>query len=177
MAVPCLAAALPVLGGAAALIRLTTGEAPLFRQERLGRDGRPFQIHKLRTMRGAAQQVAPEDGKTDPRDPRITPIGHVLRRSALDELPQLWDVVRGEMSLVGPRPTVPEQGPAFGDAQATRLRVRPGLTGWSQIHGNTRLGWQKRADLDRWYVEHASLWLDLQILARTPLAILRGKTS
>lgn len=167
-----LGALAPALVGTAFCITATTGDPPLYCQQRLGRGGRTFLVWKFRTMRG--EERAPEDGWTRPDDPRITPVGRLLRRTGIDELPQLYNVLRGDMSLVGPRPTVPEQGPSFGPAQEHRLRVRPGLTGWSQIRGNAALGWSERGRLDRWYVEHQGFWLDLVILGATPLAVLRG---
>jgi lipopolysaccharide/colanic/teichoic acid biosynthesis glycosyltransferase len=107
-------------------------------------------------------------------DPRITRVGRVLRKLSLDELPQLWNVVRGDMSLIGPRPTLAYQVERYTSHQRKRLDVKPGITGWAQIHGRARLPWDERIELDVWYVEHHSPWLDLKILARTPLALFAG---
>jgi lipopolysaccharide/colanic/teichoic acid biosynthesis glycosyltransferase len=110
----------------------------------------------------------------DARDPRITRVGRLLRRLSLDELPQLWNVVRGDMSLIGPRPTLRYQVDSYTPRQRRRLEVRPGITGWAQVQGRAALPWEERIELDLWYVEHRSVWLDLQILARTPLTLFRG---
>jgi lipopolysaccharide/colanic/teichoic acid biosynthesis glycosyltransferase len=107
-------------------------------------------------------------------DPRITRVGRVLRKLSLDELPQLWNVIRGDMSVIGPRPTLRYQVERYDERQRRRLEVKPGITGWAQIHGRARLPWAERIELDLWYVEHRSPWLDLKILARTPLALFRG---
>ena len=107
-------------------------------------------------------------------DPRITRVGRLLRRLSIDELPQLWNVVHGEMSMVGPRPTLRYQVEQYTERQRRRLDVKPGITGWAQVNGRARLAWADRIELDVWYVEHQSFWLDLRILARTPLALLSG---
>jgi lipopolysaccharide/colanic/teichoic acid biosynthesis glycosyltransferase len=160
--------AAPLLAVAGAAVWLDGGRPVLFRQVRAGRHGRPFTLLKLRTLR---------QGPHDPADPgrHATRVGRILRRWSLDELPQLWNVLRGEMSLVGPRPALPEQVARYDDAQRRRLAVRPGLTGWAQIHGRNALSWPARIRLDVWYVEHRSLALDLQILLRTPGTILSGR--
>jgi lipopolysaccharide/colanic/teichoic acid biosynthesis glycosyltransferase len=168
-----LVVAAPALGLAALGIKLEDGGPVLYRQTRVGQGGRDFDLLKLRTMvvgaesRGAGYAV-------DRGDPRITRVGRVLRRLSLDELPQLWNVVRGEMSLVGPRPTLRYQVEQYDERQRRRLEVKPGITGWAQINGRASLPWADRIELDVWYVEHRSPWLDLKILARTPLALFRG---
>jgi lipopolysaccharide/colanic/teichoic acid biosynthesis glycosyltransferase len=145
----------------------------LYRQARVGRDGHDFEVLKLRTMvvgaetKGAGLAV-------DAGDPRITRVGRVLRRTSIDELPQLWNVLRGDMSVIGPRPTVRSQVEQYTPRQRRRLDVRPGLTGWAQIHGRARLPWAERIELDVWYVDHRSPLVDLKILARTPLALFGG---
>jgi lipopolysaccharide/colanic/teichoic acid biosynthesis glycosyltransferase len=163
----------PVLGAAALATKLGDGGPVFYRQRRVGRDGREFELLKLRTMEVGAEHkgagFAVNEG-----DPRITPVGRLLRRLSLDELPQLWNVVRGDMSLVGPRPTLAYQVERYTPHQRRRLEVKPGITGWAQIHGRARLPWDARIELDVWYVEHRSPWLDLKILARTPLALFAG---
>ena len=132
----------------------------LYRQSRVGKDGVDFELLKLRTMVvGAETQGA--GFAVDKGDTRITPAGRVLRRLSLDELPQLWNVVRGEMSLVGPRPTLRYQVERYTDRQRRRLEVKPGISGWAQVHGRAALPWDERIELDVWYVEHRSSWLDL----------------
>jgi lipopolysaccharide/colanic/teichoic acid biosynthesis glycosyltransferase len=163
----------PVLGLAALAKKLEDGGPILYRQRRVGRDGRDFDLLKLRTMivdaerRGAGWAV-------DKDDPRITRVGRILRRLSIDELPQLWNVLRGEMSLVGPRPTLRYQVERYDERQRRRLDVKPGLTGWAQVNGRAVLPWEERIELDLWYIEHRSAWLDLKILALTPLALFRG---
>jgi lipopolysaccharide/colanic/teichoic acid biosynthesis glycosyltransferase len=168
-----LAVAAPVLAAAAAAIKLEDGGPVLYRQRRVGRDGREFELLKLRTMVvGAERQGA--GFAVNEGDPRITRAGRALRRLSLDELPQLWNVVRGDMSLVGPRPTLAYQVEQYTPRQRRRLEVKPGLTGWAQIHGRAALPWDERIELDVWYVEHRSPLVDLRILLRTPLALFRG---
>jgi len=165
--------ATPVLGAAAAAIKVEDGGPVLYRQRRIGCGGQEFELLKLRTMVvGAEQQGA--GFAVNRGDPRITRVGRVLRRLSLDELPQLWNIVRGDMSLVGPRPTLAYQVERYTPRQRRRLEVKPGLTGWAQVHGRASLPWEKRIELDVWYVEHRSPWLDLRILLRTPLALFRG---
>ncbi len=165
--------AAPLVALAALLIRLESPGHPIYKQRRVGKDGAPFEIYKLRTMvRGAeftGAGLAVQEG-----DDRITRMGAFLRRTSLDELPNLWNVVRGEMSVVGPRPTVQVQVDQYSERQRGRLKVKPGLTGWAQINGRAALPWSERIELDLWYVEHQSLKLDLQILARTWRLVLRG---
>jgi lipopolysaccharide/colanic/teichoic acid biosynthesis glycosyltransferase len=168
-----LALASPVLGIAALAVKLQDGGAVLYRQRRVGKDGTEFELLKLRTMVvGAEGQGA--GFAVDRGDPRITRAGRILRRLSVDELPQLWNVLRGEMSLIGPRPTLRYQVEAYTDRQRRRLEVKPGLTGWAQIHGRAQVPWDDRIELDVWYVEHRSPWVDLKILARTPKALFRG---
>ena len=163
----------PVLGLAALAVKVADGGPVLYRQTRVGRDAADFELLKLRTMVvGAETQGA--GFAVDRGDPRITPVGRVLRRLSLDELPQLWNVVRGEMSIVGPRPTLRYQVERYDERQRRRLDVKPGITGWAQVHGRATLSWPERIELDVWYVEHRSLLLDLRILARTPRALFSG---
>jgi lipopolysaccharide/colanic/teichoic acid biosynthesis glycosyltransferase len=163
----------PVVAVLALLIRLESHGHPIYRQTRVGQDGEPFQIYKLRTMvRGAeftGAGLAIQEG-----DDRITRLGTWLRRFSLDELPNLWNVLRGEMAIVGPRPTVPVQVEQYTPRQRRRLEVKPGITGWAQINGRASLPWSERIELDVWYVEHRSVVLDLRILARTLGMVFRG---
>jgi lipopolysaccharide/colanic/teichoic acid biosynthesis glycosyltransferase len=172
-AVVALAAAAPVLAAAAVAIKLDDRGPVLYRQRRVGQEGREFELLKLRTMViGAESQGA--GWAVNRGDPRITRVGRVLRRLSLDELPQLWNVVRGEMSLIGPRPTLAYQVERYSERQRRRLEVKPGITGWAQVHGRAALPWDERIELDVWYVEHRSPWVDLKILAKTPLALFSG---
>jgi len=168
-----LAVASPVLAAAALAIKLEDGGPVLYRQQRVGKDGRAFEVLKLRSMVvGAERQGA---GLAVNRgDSRITRVGRVLRRTSIDELPQLWNVVRGDMSVVGPRPTLRYQVDRYDERQRRRLEVRPGLTGWAQVNGRAALPWADRIELDVWYVEHRSPIVDLKILIRTPLALFGG---
>ena len=168
-----LAVAAPILGAAAIAIKLTDGGPVLFRQRRAGKDAAEFELLKLRTMVvGAEHQGA--GYAVDRGDPRITSAGRLLRRLSIDELPQLWNVVRGDMSVIGPRPTLAYQVERYTPRQRRRLEVKPGITGWAQIHGRAALPWEERIELDVWYVEHRSAAVDLKILARTPLALFSG---
>jgi lipopolysaccharide/colanic/teichoic acid biosynthesis glycosyltransferase len=164
----------PVVALLAVAIRLESPGHPIYRQTRVGKDGRPFEIYKLRTMvRGAeftGAGLAIQEG-----DDRITRLGAFLRRYSLDELPNLWNVVRGEMSIVGPRPTLAVQVEQYTEPQLGRLSVKPGITGWAQVNGRASLPWPERIELDLWYVEHRSLALDLRILARTVKMVLGGE--
>jgi lipopolysaccharide/colanic/teichoic acid biosynthesis glycosyltransferase len=163
----------PLLGLAALSVKLEDGGPVLYRQSRVGKEGRDFELLKLRTMVvGAEKQGA--GWAVDRDDPRITRAGRILRRLSIDELPQLWNVLRGEMSLVGPRPTLRYQVERYDERQRRRLDVKPGLTGWAQVNGRAALPWDERIELDLWYVEHRSPRLDLKILALTPLALFRG---
>jgi lipopolysaccharide/colanic/teichoic acid biosynthesis glycosyltransferase len=168
-----LALASPFLAASALAIKLEDRGPVLYRQRRVGRGGEEFELLKLRTMVvGAETQGA--GWAVNRGDPRITGVGRLLRRLSLDEAPQLWNVVRGEMSLIGPRPTLAYQVERYTDRQRRRLEVKPGITGWAQIHGRARLAWDERIELDVWYVEHRSPLLDLKILLRTPLALFGG---
>jgi lipopolysaccharide/colanic/teichoic acid biosynthesis glycosyltransferase len=164
----------PVVALLALAIRLESPGPPIYRQTRAGKDGELFQIYKLRTMvRGAeftGAGLAIQEG-----DDRITRVGTFLRRYSLDELPNLWNVLRGEMSIVGPRPTLEMQVLQYTEHQRRRLEVKPGITGWAQINGRASLPWTERIELDIWYVEHRSLLLDLKILARTWRLIWEGQ--
>jgi lipopolysaccharide/colanic/teichoic acid biosynthesis glycosyltransferase len=163
----------PLLGAAALAVKLTDGGPVLYRQLRVGKNGVDFELLKLRTMVVDAERQG-AGFAVDRGDPRITRVGRVLRRLSLDELPQLWNVLRGDMSLVGPRPTLRYQVERYTERQRRRLEVKPGLTGWAQVHGRAGLPWEQRIDLDVWYVDHRSPWVDLKILARTPLALFGG---
>lgn len=158
-----LVATLPVTLTAAGAILLTMGRPVLFRQQRPGRGGRPFEILKFRTMRGAVDA----EGRPLPDAERLTSLGRFLRATSIDELPELLNVLRGDMSLVGPRPLLMEYLPLYTPEQARRHDVRPGLTGWAQVNGRNALSWEERFALDLWYVENRSFWLDLRILFRT----------
>ena len=164
----------PVLIAAIAAIRLETPGHPIYRQRRIGRDGKPFDLLKLRTMVHGAEHVGAGLAVAE-GDPRITRVGAALRRSSLDELPNLLNVLRGEMSLVGPRPTVPVQVEQYTERQRGRLRVKPGITGWAQVNGRTSLPWSERIELDLWYIEHRSWRLDLRILLATARMIVTGR--
>ena len=168
-----LAVASPLLAAAALAVKLEDGGPVLFRQTRVGKDGGDFELLKLRTMVVDAERQG-AGFAVDRGDPRITRIGRVLRRTSIDELPQLWNVVRGDMSVIGPRPTLRYQVERYSERQRRRLDVRPGLTGWAQIHGRATLPWEERIELDVWYVEHRSARVDLKILLRTPLALFGG---
>jgi lipopolysaccharide/colanic/teichoic acid biosynthesis glycosyltransferase len=168
-----LVAVSPMLALAALAVKLEDRGPVLFRQTRVGKDGVDFELLKLRTMVvGAESQGA--GYAVDRGDPRITRVGRALRRTSVDELPQLWNVVRGEMSLIGPRPTLRYQVDRYDEHQRHRLDIRPGITGWAQVNGRAALPWAERIALDVWYVEHRSLALDLKILLRTPLALFGG---
>src|SRR5215472_7765337 len=163
-----------LLAAASSAIRLESPGHPIYQQTRVGKDGREFKIYKLRTMvRGAeftGAGLAIQEG-----DDRITRLGGVLRRYSLDELPNLWNVLLGEMAIVGPRPTVPVQVEQYTPRQRGRLSVKPGITGWAQVNGRASLPWAERIELDLWYVEHRSLRLDAKILIRTVGMVLRGQ--
>jgi lipopolysaccharide/colanic/teichoic acid biosynthesis glycosyltransferase len=163
----------PLLAAAALAIKLEDGGPVLYRQTRVGRDGKDFELVKLRSMRVGAEHVG-AGFAIDRGDARITRAGRLLRRTSLDELPQLWNVLRGDMSVIGPRPTLRYQVDRYTDRQRRRLEVRPGLTGWAQIQGRATLSWPDRIELDVWYVDHRTARLDLQILLRTPAALFAG---
>ena len=163
----------PLLALAALAIKLTSRGPVIYRQRRVGRGGAEFDVLKLRTMVVGAEHVG-AGLWVDEDDPRITRAGAFLRRTSLDELPNLWNVLRGEMSLIGPRPTVPEQVAVSTERQRGRLAIRPGITGWAQVNGRASLPWGQRIELDLHYIEHRSLALDLRILARTIPMLLHG---
>ena len=164
----------PVLLVAAILIRLEGGGPVVYRQRRVGLGGAPFELWKLRTMVAGAEAMGAGIWVLE-GDTRITRTGRVLRRFSLDELPNLVNVLRGEMAIVGPRPTVQVQVDAYSDRQRRRLEVKPGITGWAQVNGRASLPWPERIELDVWYVEHRSLLLDLRILLRTARMLLTGR--
>lgn len=158
----------PLLLGVALVTRLRMGSPVLFRQCRAGRGGQPFRMLKFRTMRAPASTEDPVASDAE----RLTRLGDALRRTSLDELPQLWNVLRGEMSLVGPRPLLVEYLSLYTPEQARRHDVRPGITGWAQVHGRNALTWEQKFALDTWYVEHRTFELDLKILALTVVKVL-----
>jgi lipopolysaccharide/colanic/teichoic acid biosynthesis glycosyltransferase len=168
-----LAVASPVIALAAAAIKLEDRGPVLYRQSRVGKDGEEFELLKLRTMVVGAETMG-KGFAVDEGDRRITRVGRLLRRLSLDELPQLWNVVRGEMSVIGPRPTLAYQVESYTPHQRRRLAVRPGITGWAQVHGRAAIPWEERIELDVWYVDNRTPLLDLKILAKTPLALLTG---
>lgn len=164
----------PVLLVAAVAVKVSSRGPVFFRQQRVGKDGMTFSIFKLRTMVEGAESagagLAINEG-----DSRITKAGALLRRTSIDELPNLFNVVAGEMSIVGPRPTLPHQVEKYSDRHRRRLEVRPGITGWAQVGGRAALPWSQRIELDIWYVDHWSNWLDLKILAKTVAQLLTGR--
>ena len=161
----------PLILATAIAVRLAMGSPVLFRQVRPGLGGRPFKLVKFRTMLNAVDA----SGKPLSDAERLTRFGRFLRASSLDELPQLWNVLRGDMSLVGPRPLLMQYLPLYSAEQARRHEVRPGLTGWSQVNGRNALGWDEKFDLDVWYVDNRSFALDLKILLKTALQLLRPR--
>jgi lipopolysaccharide/colanic/teichoic acid biosynthesis glycosyltransferase len=154
----------PVVALAAVAVRLESHGHPVYRQGRVGHRGHAFEVYKLRTMVSGAEHMG-AGMAVDEGDSRITRVGALLRRTSVDELPNLVNVLRGEMSLVGPRPTLQVQVDRYTDRQRRRLDARPGLTGWAQVNGRASLPWPERIELDLWYLEHASLRLDLRIIA------------
>ena len=165
--------AAPVIAVAMLAIRLESRGHPIYRQRRVGKDGREFDLLKLRTMVAGAEHIGAGLAVNE-NDSRVTRVGALLRRTSLDELPNLINVVRGDMSLVGPRPTIPVQVAQYTERQRGRLRVRPGITGWAQVNGRTSLPWSERIELDLHYIEHRSPALDMRILARTVAMVLGG---
>jgi lipopolysaccharide/colanic/teichoic acid biosynthesis glycosyltransferase len=163
----------PLLGLAALATKLESGGPVLYRQTRVGRHGEDFEVLKLRTMVVGAEKLG-AGYAVDKGDMRITRVGRLLRRTSLDELPQLWNILRGDMSVIGPRPTLRYQVEQYDERQRRRLEIRPGLTGWAQVQGRASLPWADRIELDIWYVDHRSPRVDLEILLRTPLALFRG---
>jgi lipopolysaccharide/colanic/teichoic acid biosynthesis glycosyltransferase len=163
----------PLLAAAALAIKLEGRGPVLYRQTRVGKGGEDFELFKLRTMVVGAEKLG-AGFAVDRGDPRITRTGRLLRWASIDELPQLWNVLRGDMSVIGPRPTLRYQVEQYDEQQRRRLEIRPGLTGWAQVNGRAELPWPERIQLDVWYVENRSPWVDLKILLRTPLALFRG---
>ena len=163
----------PALALAALAIKLEDRGPVLFRQQRVGKDGVEFELLKLRTMVQNAERLG-AGYAVDKGDSRITRSGRFLRRASIDELPQLWNIVRGEMSVIGPRPTLAYQVEKYMPRQRRRLEVLPGLTGWAQVHGRAQLPWDERIELDVWYVDHRSLKTDVLILLLTPVALFSG---
>jgi lipopolysaccharide/colanic/teichoic acid biosynthesis glycosyltransferase len=163
----------PLLGLAALAAKLDDRGPVLYRQTRVGKGGADFELLKLRTMVVGAETIG-AGYAVDEGDSRITRVGRLLRRLSLDELPQLWNVIRGDMSVIGPRPTLRYQVERYDARQARRLDVKPGITGWAQVHGRAALPWAERIELDVWYVENRNALLDLKILAKTPLALFSG---
>jgi lipopolysaccharide/colanic/teichoic acid biosynthesis glycosyltransferase len=163
----------PLLAAAVIAMKLGGGGPVLYRQTRVGKDGVDFEVLKLRTMVVGAESMG-AGYAVDEGDSRITRVGRVLRRTSIDELPQLWNILRGDMSVVGPRPTLRYQVEQYDEHQWRRLEIRPGLTGWAQVQGRASLPWADRIELDVWYVENRSAKVDLEILLRTPLALFRG---
>jgi lipopolysaccharide/colanic/teichoic acid biosynthesis glycosyltransferase len=163
----------PILLGAMLAIRLESRGGAIYRQRRIGKDGAPFDVLKLRTMVSGAEKMgaglAVDDGDT-----RITNVGAFLRRTSIDELPNLVNVLKGEMSIIGPRPTVPVQVEQYTDRQRGRLALRPGITGWAQVNGRASLPWPERIELDLWYAEHKSIRLDIRILWLTARMLVTG---
>ena len=168
-----LALSSPLLLGAMLAIRVESPGPVIYRQRRAGRGGKPFDVLKLRTMVDGAEHIG-AGLAVNANDSRITRVGAFLRRSSLDELPNLLNVLRGEMTLIGPRPTLPAQVDQYTERQRGRLAVKPGITGWAQVNGRASLPWSERIELDLYYVEHRSLSLDLRILLRTPAMVLGG---
>jgi lipopolysaccharide/colanic/teichoic acid biosynthesis glycosyltransferase len=163
----------PLIGLAALATKLGDGGPVVYRQTRVGKNGVDFEVLKFRTMVVGAESMG-AGFAVDQGDRRITRVGRVLRRTSIDELPQLWNIIRGDMSVIGPRPTLRYQVEQYDEHQRRRLEVRPGLTGWAQVHGRASLPWAERIELDVYYVENRSPKLDLEILLRTPLALFRG---
>ena len=163
----------PLLLAAVVAIRVESSGPAFYRQRRVGQDGVPFYLWKLRTMVPRAESMGAGVYVLE-GDPRITRVGRLLRRFSLDELPNLVNVLKGEMAIVGPRPTVQEQVDRYTERQRRRLDVKPGITGWAQVNGRTSLPWPERIELDVWYVENRSLWLDLKILAKTARMLATG---
>ena len=163
----------PLLALAVIAIRIESAGHPIYRQRRVGLDGEAFDVLKLRTMVDGAEHIG-AGLAINQNDSRITRVGAFLRRTSLDELPNLLNVLRGEMSLIGPRPTLPVQVEQYTPRQRGRLRIKPGITGWAQVNGRATLPWAERIELDLYYIEHRSLALDLQILRRTVSMVLGG---
>lgn len=158
----------PVYAFVAYKVRKNLGSPVLFRQVRPGLNGKPFEMIKFRSMKDAVDA----QGNPLPDRERLTPFGQMLRSSSLDEMPELWNVLKGEMSLVGPRPLLMEYLPLYNEQQAKRHNVRPGITGYAQVNGRNAISWEKKFELDTWYVENRSLWLDFKIMLKTVQKVL-----
>jgi lipopolysaccharide/colanic/teichoic acid biosynthesis glycosyltransferase len=161
----------PIAGAVAGAILIGMGRPVIFVQERAGQEGKPFKLYKFRTM----TELSDAAGRRLPDEERLSHFGGFLRNASLDELPQLWNVLRGDMSLVGPRPLLLEYVPLYNDQQRRRLEVKPGLTGWAQINGRNAITWEQKFAYDVWYVDHRSFGLDLKILAITVARVLSGR--
>jgi lipopolysaccharide/colanic/teichoic acid biosynthesis glycosyltransferase len=168
-----LALSAPLMLIAAVAIKLDSRGPVIYRQRRVGRDGRQFAVYKLRTMRPGADPVGVGTPVLED-DPRVTRVGRLLRRLSLDEIPNLVNVLRGELAIVGPRPTLAAQVELYTERQRRRLEVKPGITGWAQVNGRAGIPWEERIELDIWYVDNRSLALDLRILGRTARLLLSG---
>jgi lipopolysaccharide/colanic/teichoic acid biosynthesis glycosyltransferase len=174
VAAVALAICAPLLAIAVVAIKLESAGPAIYRQRRIGKDGRPFDMLKLRTMVDGAEHIGAGLAVNE-NDSRITRVGSLLRRSSLDELPNLVNVLKGEMSLIGPRPTIPVQVQQYTPRQMGRLAVRPGITGWAQVNGRASLPWDQRIELDLHYIEHRGLRLDVEILRRTVKLVFGGQ--
>jgi len=163
----------PLIALAIVAIRLESKGSPIYRQRRVGRDGREFDVIKLRTMVAGAESIG-AGLAVAAGDARITRVGALLRRASLDELPNLVNVLRGEMAIIGPRPTLPHQVAQYTERERGRLAARPGITGWAQVNGRTTLPWEQRIELDLWWIEHRTWRVDLEILRRTVRMVLGG---
>lgn len=173
VAAGALALAAPFLLAAVVAIRLESRGSAIYRQRRVGRDGRAFDVIKLRTMVTGAEHIGPGLAVSE-GDTRITRVGRLLRRTSLDEVPNLVNVLRGEMAIIGPRPTVPVQVEQYTPRQRGRLAVKPGMTGWAQVNGRAEIPWDERIELDLWYIEHRTALLDLKILWRSVRIVFGG---
>lgn len=173
VATGALALAAPFLLAAVVAIRLESRGSAIYRQRRVGRDGRAFDVIKLRTMVTGAEHIGPGLAVSE-GDTRITRVGRLLRRTSLDEVPNLVNVLRGEMAIIGPRPTVPVQVEQYTPRQRGRLAVKPGMTGWAQVNGRAEIPWDQRIELDLWYIEHRTWALDLKILLRSVRIVFGG---
>ena len=158
----------PVYFIVARKVKKNLGSPVLFRQVRPGLHGKPFEMIKFRTMKDAVDA----EGNPLPDSERLTPFGKMLRATSLDEMPELWNVIKGDMSIVGPRPLLVEYLPLYNEEQAKRHNVRPGITGYAQVNGRNAISWEKKFELDTWYVEHQSLWLDFKIMLKTVKKVL-----
>jgi len=167
-ATAALVALSPIYAATAYMVKKNLGSPVLFRQTRPGLDGKPFEMVKFRTM----SDCRDSEGVLLPNKDRLTPFGKMLRNTSLDELPELWNVIKGDMSLVGPRPLLMEYSQLYNDEQARRHDVRPGITGYAQVNGRNAISWDKKFELDIWYVDNQSLWLDIKILVKTVQKVL-----